>query len=186
MEQHIVMANGQAQDSLKNKIMRTILILLFVLVQSNFTYSQIDKSVSKNLFKINLVTPGLTYERGLSENSTLNVEIGFSLDITTNDGQLQLLKIPFIRSQYRFYYNIDSRIQKKKSILGNSAGFVAPLISYYSKPLSHDIYVSGLDGFTLGGVWGFQKTYKSNLNLSINTGLGYNFSNKVTSPIVPI
>lgn len=166
--------------------MRVILIFLFVLVGANFTYSQIDKNVSENLFKINILTPGFTYERGLSENSTLNVDVGFSLDIVTNDGQLQLLKIPFIRSQYRFYYNIDRRIQKKKSILGNSAGFVAPSISFYSKPLSNDIYVSGLDGFTLGGVWGFQKTYKSNLNLSVNTGLGYNFSNNVNSQIVPI
>lgn len=186
MEQHIIMANGLVRDLLKNRNMRAILVCLFVLLVSQFTYSQIDDKVSDGIFKLNILTPGFTYECSLNKNTTLNFDVGLSLDLVANEGQLQLITSPFVRSQYRFYYNIDKRLRKGKSILGNSAGFIAPSISYYTKPIGDNIHVSGFDGVTFGGVWGFQKTYKSNLNLCANAGLGYNFSNNVNSEVVPI
>lgn len=33
-----------------------------------------------------------------------------------------------------------------------------------------------MDGLTLAPTWGFQRTYKSGFNLSLNLGYGYNFS----------
>ena len=188
MEQHIVINNGQAQDLLRKRIkdMRKIIVCLFVLLVSQISYSQIENKVSKNLFKLNILTPGLTYEYGISDKTTLNVDVNLSIDAAVSNGQIKLLTSPFVRTQYRYYYNLDSRISKSKSVLGNSSGFIAPSISYYAKPIGDDLHVSGFDGLTLGGVWGFQKTYKFNLNIGANAGLGYNFSSNVNSTILPI
>lgn len=93
---------------------------------------------------------------------------------------------PFGRAQYRYYYNLEKRLAKNKSIRVNSAAYIAPSISYYMKPINDGSYLSNYDGLTAGAVWGFQKTYKSGMNLGANTGLGYNFSSNLVHQVVPI
>lgn len=160
-------------------------IFLIVCISYVAVYSQ-DK---KNLFKINILTPGFTFEHHLNKNNTFNLDanlsIGFSVkNTTTNSHNLNIIFGPFLRGQYRFYYNFDKRVTNGKSIYKNSGEYLALNSSYYFKP--NNEYINVLDGFTLGGVWGFQKTYKCNLNLGANLGFGYNFSKNVKQDVLPI
>lgn len=166
--------------------MKKNIFFLFVLLFGKICYSQSENAVSEKLFKINILTPGLNYESKIGNKKTLNLDLNLALDFANINGQIKLKSTPFIRTQLRYYYNVDIRVRKGKSISNNSGSFIGPSISFYTKTLGGDRFVNGYDGLTVGSVWGFQKSYKSNLNLSTNVGLGYNFSNNVNSQIVPI
>lgn len=167
--------------------MKNFLIYIAILLSSTLAYSQKESNTTRSLFKVNILSPGLTYERILSDKTTFDIDVNLSIGGSSNGGgQLKLLASPFVRAQYRYYYNLEKRLGNNKSISGNSGGYMAPSISYYMKPINDDFHLSNYDGLTVGAVWGFQKTYKSGINLGANTGLGYNFSNNLVHQIVPI
>lgn len=168
----------------KHKKMRNNLLILLCIP---FLVSAQDKKNTKeNLFKVNILTPGFSFEKGVSMNSTFCLDTNISLGLTVHNNTTTVLKSPFIRGQYRYYYNLEKRVSKGKDISNNSGCFIAVSTSYYCKPIGNDLYISNYDGFTLGGIWGFQKSYKSGINLSDNTGIGYNLSNNQSHKILPI
>jgi hypothetical protein len=166
--------------------MKKYFLIITCLAFSQYANAQDSYSVNKSLFKINILAPGFTYERGVSKNSTVCLDANLSLGFVIRRNETSFPVTPFLRGQYRYYYNLDRRILKGKDVSNNSGNFVGLSTSHYFNPLGSKNYVSNYDGVTVGGIWGFQKTYKSNLNLSANAGLGYNFSNNVNSQIVPI
>jgi len=159
------------------------IIFIFLTLNQTLT-AQEDFFVKKFFFKVNLLTPGLTFEKGLFPHTTFcidaNLSLGFSLrssNSSSGNSNFTLLTSPFLRGQYRYYYNLEKRKTNGKNISNNSGNFLAISTSYYFRPINNEKFVSIYDGFTIGGIWGFQKTYLNNFNISANGGLGYNFSN---------
>ena len=141
------------------------------------------------------MSPGFSFERKVSEKKSINFDtnlsIGFALrndNTSESNTDFKILTSPFLRTQYRYYYNLQRRVGKGKSITNNSGSFLAFNGSYYFNPINNQDYVSNYDGFTFGGVWGFQKTYRSKINISSNVGLGYNLSdsNDNSERLIPI
>lgn len=147
---------------------------------------QNGSKLERNLYKVNIINPGFTFEKSLTNSTSANLDANLSFGFTVNNNKTTILTAPFLRGQYRYYYNLKKRVAKGKDISNNSGGFLALNSSYYFKPVGNDVYISSYDGFTFGGVWGFQKTYKSGINLSANTGLGYNISDKQSQKMVPL
>jgi hypothetical protein len=169
---------------MKKYIPIPLLLLAFV----NLNAQNVTRYLENNLFKINVLSPGITYEMALSGNTTLssdlNISIGFSSNNNTGN---HLLATPYLREQYRYYYNIENRNSKDKNIKNNSANFIALNGSYYLKPIGNSEYVSVYDGFTVAPIWGLQRTYVSGLNIGLIAGPGYNFgTNERTAGFVPI
>lgn len=163
-----------------------ISLLLFTFVHLNAQNK--NSYLENNLFKINILSPGITYEMRLGKNTTLcndlNLSLGFSYN--SNSGS-NLLSTPYIREQYRYYYNIEKRNSKDKNIKNNSANFIALNGSYYLKPIGNSEYVSVYDGFTVAPIWGLQRTYESGINIGLIAGPGYNFgTNERTAGFVPV
>lgn len=156
------------------------LLLAFVNVKAQVKTT----SVEKNLFKINILSPGITYELGLSNNTTLctDLNLSFGFSYNSNSGT-KLLSSPYLREEYRYYYNLEKRNLKDKNSAGNSGNFIALSGSYYLKPLGDSQFVSVYDGLTIAPVWGLQRTYSNGINISLIGGAGYNFgtNNKTTS-----
>ena len=152
----------------------------FLLVAQN------ESQLKKNLFKINILNPGFTFETGVTNNTSLCLDANLSFGFAIHNNKSTFLASPFLRGQYRYYYNLEKRITKGKSISNNSGGFLAFNASYYFKPFGNTLYISDYDGVTLGGVWGFQKSYKCGLNLTANTGLGYTMSSQQHDGVMPI
>jgi len=174
--------------------MKKYFVFLVLILNGNSITAQ-SVSLKENLFKINIISPGFSFERKVSNNKSINFDanlsIGFAMqndDESNTNSNFKVLASPFLRSQYRYYYNLQRRINKSKSINNNSGSFIALNGSYYFNPINSQDYISNYDGLTLGGVWGFQKTYKSNLNISSNIGLGYNFSDSFDNSrqLIPI
>lgn len=165
--------------------MKKFLFLFFVCL-SHVIYSQNKACVGSKLFKINILTPGFSLEKGISDEFTVCLDANLSLGFGVKNNGISLLASPLLRGQYRYFYNLQKRFDKGKDISGNSGSFLALHSSYYFSPLKNEEFISSLDGFTLGSVWGFEKTYKGNLNIVLNTGIGYNLSNNQTYKLVPI
>lgn len=165
-----------------------IIISLLLLNFAHLNAQNKNSYLENNLLKINILSPGITYERSLSENTTLCTDLNLSLGISYNSNSgSNLLSTPYIREQYRYYYNLEKRKSKDKNIKNNSANFIALDGSYYLKPIGNSQYVSVYDGFTFAPTWGLQRTYQSGINLGLTAGPGYNFgTNERTAGFVPV
>jgi hypothetical protein len=157
-------------------------LCLFVMMNLNAQ----EKKVKSNLFKIIILSPGLNFEKGIGKKSTISSDIGSSVGFHSNNSGTEWLISPYVKEQYRLYYNLENREQKGKNISNNSGNFVAFSASYYFNPIGNSNYVSVYDGLTLAPVWGLQRTYNSGLNFTVNTGVGYNISRNNNNKIVPV
>lgn len=166
---------------MKNKL---LIILFFLLAIESFGQDTIK--VEKKLFKINIINPGLTFEKSVSNTNTVSLDgnLSFGGNYSSNNGW-QLLVSPLIRSQFRHYYNFDRRNSDNRKTTGNSGNYISICTSYYFKSFNVEAFNVN-DGFNLGGTWGLQRTYKSSFNINLNAGLGYNFSQNQQKKIVPL
>ncbi|WP_264564178.1 hypothetical protein [Flavobacterium sp. N3904] len=160
--------------------------LLFIPLMT--TLAQDISSVEKNLFKINLLLPGVVYEHGFSSKNTLYSEFSFGLGYGFSDFEGSTFAFyPRINEQFRHYYNLEKRAGKGKRTGGNSGNFYALNAIYNFKSINtNSDFSSSNTSFTIAPVWGFQRTYKHNFNLSLNGGVGYNFEkdNNQFAPVI--
>jgi hypothetical protein len=149
--------------------------------------AQESQKLQDNQFKINILSPGFTYEKGVSASNSINLDANVSIGYSTQaNSNSNFVAGPYIRSQFRHYYNLKKRALKEKNTTGNSGNFIAANASYYFKPFDQPNLVSVYDGVTLGATWGFQRTFKRGLNINLNTGVGYNFASDQSSSVVPL
>jgi hypothetical protein len=91
-------------------------IVLFLLFTPLFNaIAQDTPAVEKNLFKINLLLPGVVYEHGFSTKNTLYSEfsVGFGYNQSDFAGKNWAF-YPNINEQLRHYYNLEKRIKKSR------------------------------------------------------------------------
>ena len=93
-----------------------IVALLFWLITPSLAQQNFDDqvpSVTTNLWKVNLILPGVEYERALGNFSTINinpyVDLGYSSNFVLGDAWLVQ---PSLDVQLRRYYNLLRRSAK--------------------------------------------------------------------------
>ena len=165
---------------------KTIYIIL--IISSIFKINAQDTlSLNNKIFKINILNPGLSFEKSISNKNSLSLDANLALVYTySNNLGSRLLQTPFARLQFRHYYNLEKRKRKGKDISRNSGNYYGLNSSYYLNTINDKFYININDGFNLGLTWGFQKTYKNGLNINLNTGINYNFSQNKIKKIVPL
>ena len=159
-------------------------ILLICLLITQFGWSQSDSLLKNNQLRLNFINPGFTFEKSISNSSSLLFQSEIIYGFNVRGNETTHLFAPLIETQYRYYYNLKSRKEKQKNISNNSGSYLAATTMYGLKPLNNDNFVSMYDGFTFGALWGFQKTYKSKLNIGAEIGLGYNMSENQPKKVV--
>lgn len=154
-----------------------------------FTNAQEVSGVKGGLFKVNVLNPGLVYEYGLSNKTSLYSELslGFFYQYSQNFGSSSAFNL-IIYEQFRYYYNFEKRYTKNKRTNKNSANYIAFTASNSFKPFVENnadrfYFVNRVE---VGPVWGLQRTYKGNFNLDLNMGVGATIYQNNKNPIVPI
>ncbi len=143
---------------------KIVVVLLFIVPV--WCSAQSQKQLETGLFKVNLLLPGINYEFGTSEQSTLNLELGLIPDW---NGAFDFF--PYLGADYRYFTNLERRLDKSKNISGNSGNYVAfsnrvqvsaPLLGNfeYDTPL---LYAGGV-------VYGIQRTYDKGFYWGISGG----------------
>jgi len=144
--------------------------------------------VKDQMFKINLLTPGIEYEIGLTSKTSVNLGLGTGFAITGgSDRDTEFGVYPIFNGSYRYYYNFDRRVRKNKRTDFNSANYFALTSSITSgDPIIGGLRINTDYSATVGPVWGFQRTYGSKLNINLELGVGYGFDNQdsFVTPIV--
>ncbi|MDB4292969.1 hypothetical protein N9954_06125 [Maribacter sp.] len=100
---------------------------VFVLFLFSFLGSaQSSKHVEAGLFKINALTPGVSYEFGVGKDFTLNLDalLGFALN-GGSDRDTEFGLFPGIQADFRYFTNMERRLAKGKNISGNSGNYLA-------------------------------------------------------------
>jgi hypothetical protein len=154
-------------------------IVLFLLFAPLFNIiAQDTPAVEKNLFKINLLLPGVVYEHGFDTKNTLYSELSVGFGFSKNDvwGKNWAL-YPNLNEQLRHYYNLEKRIKKGRRTQGNSGNFYALNAVYNFESINTNSgFNTSVPSVTIAPVWGFQRTNNSNFNSSFNGGIGYNIN----------
>ncbi|MEG2101927.1 MAG: hypothetical protein RRY99_10510 [Flavobacterium sp.] len=167
---------------------KNYLFLLLSVLFINVINAQDDAPIAvvKHQFKINLLLPGFVYEHGFNSKNTLYSEASLGLGFQANSSNSNFAIYPAINEQFRHYYNLEKRAGKGKRTARNSGNYLAANAVYSFGSIStNDNYREASSSFTLGALWGLQRTYKGRFNLEFNAGPGVNFDEYDTE-FVPI
>ena len=150
------------------------------------SYAQ-QPTVEKGIFSVNILTPGLEYELGLTPTTTLDFRVGTGFAYQKGMFGEGYGVYPIFNTQYRYYYNFKKRMDKGKNITKNSANYLALSAAVQTgKPIIGSLeYYESYFG-AIGPVWGLQRYYKGGLKLDLNLGAGYGFNESGESFFSPI
>ena len=157
--------------------MKNIFTLLLVLMTlSIFSQDRIPVEMANSQFSINILSPSLTYEKGLNENQSLYLSLGLeglSRTNENNDGKIGVA--PVIEATYRNYY---PRKKVKKELRPNSGNYVGLSAGYIMNSIADNLEdfdqpFKEESAFFLGPVWGIQRNYKSGIHLGLSLGGGF-------------
>ena len=157
--------------------MKTIFSLLLFLSFGVGAIAQSVNNVENQQLTLNVLLPGIIYEHGLSQNSTIAAEMTMGFAYRESDFVESGFGIyPIGRLQYRHYYNFERRLAKGKNIEGNTGNYIAPTIAIQGgKAIIGDLnYVSDYFG-GIGAVYGLQRTGQKGLQFRFEVGPGYFF-----------
>ena len=157
--------------------MKTISFLFLCLFVKAIGIAQSAKNVEDHQLTLNVLLPGVIYEQGLSQNSTIAAEatMGFAyVESSFTDNGFGIY--PIGRLQYRHYYNFERRLERGKRISGNTGNYISPTIAIQGgKAIIGNLnYMS--DYFAgIGAVYGLQRTGQKGLQFRFEFGPGYFF-----------
>lgn len=127
--------------------------------------------LERHQFKLNLLSPGFTYEFGLFKNQSVSTGLGLAT-ATYEEGYAFGLTM---NNRYRYYHNFDRRERLEKNTSGNSGNYIAAAQAIFFSQLRVSTNIEGPDDYNLGFygvVYGIQRTYKSGFNFNAELGAG--------------
>lgn len=152
------------------------LCLLFL----NAVYTQ-DSDVASSIFKVNFLSPGISYEVKTGNSKTLYFQTYLSsaaiIDADADD--VSWFFDPALLTQFRYYYNGEKRAAKGKRTAMNSMNYIAPSMEFlYSKfPVGTTVEENNRRPvYNAGLVWGLQRNYDNRFSVDFAIGPGYRFS----------
>ena len=150
-----------------NKIF--VFSILFLI--SGFSFSQ-----TEDVIRINVLNPAISFEKATGSNTTLDASLGFgynysypNLTLAADDG-FQYLFAMFVDVQARYYYNLDKRLGKNKTVQHNSGNFLALRVLYTGPGPEEASSFNRTSNhfFAVGPTWGLERDYgKINLLFSL-------------------
>ena len=170
----------------------TSLLSLFLLIASCVSAQKENQSDVTNVAKVTIINPGFSFEQRIGKHQTLYGQVfmntAFSFNYSsTFGGSTKVYFDPAVTLQYRYYYNINRRLNAEKRIDMNSLNYVGAVWeTVFSKQNIGQRNYDELKARPInkvGVVWGFQRNYKSRFSLDVNVGPGYLFAKQTTSYI---
>jgi|SRR5690554_13152 len=170
--------------------MKTLLVLTFLL--STLAFSQTEIDTKQNVFRLNVINPGVEYEHSFSKLSKLTANIGFGVAMSyPNNTSFQsshaFFMASFLDVHYKFMYNFNRRITKHKNVDYNSGDFVGLKVIGRGVEVGQSNTLKRTDNvdFSVGPTWGVQRSFRR-IHLLFNAGPVYYFDARGNSGFYPI
>ena len=129
-------------------------------------------NLERHQFKLNLLTPGLSYELGLFKDVSVSTSFNPALARYHESHTFGFAW----HARVRYYHNFDRRVNMNKNVSGNSGNYISAARSIFWGPVQLLENISPPDDFAIafyGGVYGIQRTYKKGFNFNAEIGYGY-------------
>ena len=166
--------------------MKKLLLFVAVILSSISIFGQERSPETNSQFSLNLILPSLEYEIKTGHSSTVDLLLGAGFGYQSGS-QNRFGVFPAFRSSYRYYYNLNKRLEKGKKVSENSGNYIAAIGTIESgKPLIGDYYLNKNYSVFIGPAWGLQRVYNSGFKLNLNLGAGYGFNDLGDSYVSPI
>lgn len=115
---------------------------------------------------------GFNYELGILRNLSISTSFSPTLGVLEQGSMFGLA----FNTRIRYYHNFKERTDAFKKVTGNSANYFGPASSFFWEPLLLTHNLKGDRKFSLafyGGYYGFQRTSKKGLNITLEAGVGF-------------
>ncbi len=167
---------------IKKKLLTVVLFVITFL--SAFSQNKTKEGVC-NVAKMTILNPGISYEKRISKFQTLFFQgfINTSVDYIISETLQEKLRFyfdPAITLQYRCYYNLRRRQDKKLKTELNNLNYVGAAFEVHRSKIPSRTYY-GIEPekraiYKVGIVWGLQRNYSHRFSMDLNCGAGYLFS----------
>lgn len=163
--------------------MKAFYICVAIICLSFPAFSQYEKEnySTTDVFRINLISPGVSYEKSLTNISTLYARAYFSTTFafsysSSQGSDFKIYLDPALQGQLRFYYNGRKRAEAGHRVAMNSMEYITPIydISYSKSPAANDYLEESSRRFIhkYGIGWGIQRNLKNKLSIDVTLGPG--------------
>ena len=142
------------------------------------------QSVEKNLFKLDFILPGITYEHKITNKTTVVLNPFSGINGGWYGSYVYFSVLPSINLEFRYYYNLKRRVRLNKNIQNNSANYFAPRVMLEFPSIVNNYNDKTTFGAGIGGVYGIQRTYSSGIYILGEWGLGFWEENSLVFPIL--
>lgn len=166
-----------------------IIALMFVYATNAQRYGVTEKGsglihLEQQQFRLDLLSPGISFELGLFRNQTVSSTFGFAT-ATYQEGYAMGFAL---NNRYRYYHNLVRRDNLGKNVSGNSGNYIAAAqaIFFSQLRLATDIEPDDYNLGFYGMVYGIQRTYEKGFNFNIEIGGGYYRGDGVPSGYGPL
>lgn len=142
-------------------------------------------NLERNQFKVDLVSPGFSYELGLFRNQTVSTNVGLGF-ASYAEGYAYGLAM---NNRYRYYHNFNRRLNNGKNVSGNSGDYIAAAQAIFFSQLRLATNIEGPKDFNIGFfglVYGIQRTYPKGFNFNAELGAGYYRGDGIPSGYGPL
>ncbi len=162
---------------------KNVIVLLALLISLFQTIQGQEGLEDKFNVRLGLIGGWASYDKPLGGSFLLNGEIGYVGGIVGGN----FLFTSILEIEPRYYYNVDKRIQKGKSIKNNSANYLAMHFSYLPDFLISTKYAStNIErSFNIIPTYGLRRNISGGLNFDFEIGLGYQVNNGTENNVVP-
>lgn len=166
-----------------------LLILTLLMLQGSLHAQALSGStptLNQNLWKADILAPGLVYERRVAPSLSVavNPSLGIGYAYAGSLGSSWVVQ-PTLDLQLRRYYNLERRAEKGKVVDGNSGSFFALSVFGATRSLTDTEAFGSEYHFGVGPLWGFQRTYKNNFNVSLQLGGVYSRNTSGEQGVLP-
>jgi hypothetical protein len=140
------------------------------------------KTQSNHFIDIGIIGAGYTYEYAFADHYTISGGVGIAGNVSYTSGWYDGNKWryslhPYVSVEPRYYYNLQKRVNKGKSIDGNTGSFLAVQCNYIFKPIvKHKIY-DELSGFAVAPYWGLRRVWWEHFLFEFHAGLAFGWNN---------
>lgn len=160
--------------------MKKSLLLLTILFTFSSIFAQENQTVSveKSIFGVQTGLLGIwgNNESRLTNQFSLRSEIGMDMGVliggNSDDG---FVLIPVLRVEPRWYYNLEKRSSKGKSISKNSGNFFTLSTTYNPDwfSLSNSDNIKVISSIAIIPKWGIKRVYGKSFTFETGLGVGY-------------
>ncbi|MCH4824602.1 hypothetical protein ML462_15620 [Gramella lutea] len=179
--------------------MKKLSIVALLALITITTYGQEQESYNtEKVFRVNFLNPGAELELPTGNYSTFSTGLGIGYGggykdltgtdngvITAIDNGIIYIIAPFLDLQQKWFYNLNKRIGKNKTVQNNSGNFISARFITRGPSIADNVTRTSDFDFAFGPTWGIQRKYGEKFHLLFDVGPQYYFDTEGNGNIFP-